>query len=204
MKLEQGEMSILLIHPGERLAEDKEENERSAGTTVDDDCGAAMSHEKTAELLTDIVEEMAHVMGMQDWKVNVVYNPDEYSETVAEVICTVHKEADITFYRFRPELVYDDVMHELAHCKVSLMREGYATVIRSQQSAIYQLMQNYEELVVDGLVRMMRDYVPKSYGVEADPGVVESEDEADVLEPDVLSEFLSLVDDENEENDSDE
>jgi len=121
--------------------------------------GQEMSDEEVAERLTDIVESLAHKLRMQDWVINVIYAPDEENPRAAQVSFNVHKEADLTVFSYRPHLVYEDMLHELMHCKVSSMSIGYAAIIENQSRTIAELMQNTEEVVIDDLMRMTKPYV---------------------------------------------
>ncbi len=109
--------------------------------------------------LSDIVVKLKGALDMDDWVVDVVYDPDGESDSIADVEFSQHKEARINVYEYRPEHVYKDLIHELMHCKIGMVRSVYERIISSQQELLEGVAQAYEEQVVDGLTRMIGQYI---------------------------------------------
>lgn len=108
--------------------------------------------------LNGVVDGLLGELNMTDWKVNVFYGPDPKCDAIADVSFSIHKEADLTVHEYRPEYVREDIMHELLHCKLGLVRKAYELVIDQQNELISDLAQRYEELVIDDFVRVAGKY----------------------------------------------
>ena len=116
-------------------------------------------NEKILHNIHTIVDELLESMDMLDWKVEINYAPGMNETRVADVSYSIHKEATMFVYDYRPEYVRDDLMHELFHCKLGFLSKGYQELINGQQRIIEGLLSGYEERTVDSLLEMMRGYV---------------------------------------------
>ena len=114
---------------------------------------------KVLTTLNNIVEELKGELDMHDWTFDVYYCPGCKSGNIADVTYSIHKEADLTVHNYRPKYVRDDLMHEMLHCKVGLMYRAYSAVIKKQRKMIDTLAGRYEEIVVDDLMRMAKQYL---------------------------------------------
>ncbi|NQU78670.1 hypothetical protein HQ545_02785 [Candidatus Woesearchaeota archaeon] len=118
-----------------------------------------------------IIEEIGMVVAsikakldMQDWSVKISYEPDDESGIIAEIGYSMHKEADLKVYHYRPQSIQEDMMHELMHCKIGMIRQKYEMIIDNQNRLITDLAQQQEETVVDDLTRMMMNYMKMDDG----------------------------------------
>ncbi|MBW2971450.1 hypothetical protein KY359_00290 [Candidatus Woesearchaeota archaeon] len=135
---------------------EEEAEQENAGSAVCDGCEQGDGEVLTT--LCSVVQELVDSLDMHDWKFSLFYEPDDESDTIAEVSYSIHKEATITVYKYRPFYVRDDLMHELMHCKVGISKKNYELVIAYQQKMIDELVQNGDEQLVDDLSRMVSRY----------------------------------------------
>ncbi|MBN1543881.1 hypothetical protein JW898_00285 [Candidatus Woesearchaeota archaeon] len=133
-----------------------------AGSEVSVDDGAGEDgvdeSEEVLKTLNGLVDELVGVLDMRDWHISVEYSPDSETGTIADVSYSIHREATVTVYDYRPDRVREDLLHELLHCKVGIARTGYEVVFEHQRRMIDELAQGYEEMFIDDLVRMVGSY----------------------------------------------
>jgi hypothetical protein len=104
--------------------------------------------------LSDLVVDLSKELKMQDWKFRVFYSPVENPDNVADVSYSIHKEADITFYDYRPDYVRRDMMHEMLHCKVGRIGRQYSRIIKRQHKLLMKMAEEAEEVVIDDIIDM--------------------------------------------------
>ena len=107
----------------------------------------------------DTVDDLLERLDMLDWTVEINYAPDTNNGRVADISYSIHKEASLFVYDYRPDYLQEDMIHELFHCKIGLLSRGYQEIIDGQQNIIETLLRGYEEKTVDNLVEMMRGYL---------------------------------------------
>jgi len=135
-----------------------EEDEEEETGIVEDDAYEKEVQQSLELMLGDLLVEL----DMKDWTVGVKYAPEYDADAVADVTFSIHKEAEITVYEFRPQYARKDLTHELMHCKIGLSKRSMETIITYQQKLIDDLAQGYEEQVVDDLTRMVGRYAGRS------------------------------------------
>ena len=108
--------------------------------------------------ISRVVDQLLDELDMRDWKIDIYYLPGQSDDSVAEVTYSIHKEADVRVYDYRPKYIRNDLRHELLHCKVGLASRVYEELFEQQQEVISRLADRYQEIVVDDLERMVDKY----------------------------------------------
>jgi|GEM_PF-4253209 len=145
-------------------AEDAEDSDGGDGEEMDIEVSVEGEDEddEVQKSLNVLVDELVGVLDMRDWKIKVQYCPDAEGDSIADVAYSIHREATVTVYSYRPDRVREDLLHELLHCKVGIARKGYEVVFEHQRMMIDELAQGYEEMFVDDLVRVVGKYCAAS------------------------------------------